>query len=196
MIGRFRSLRRDERGVSAIEFGLVAPILIGLILGTFQLGLDMWARSVLNGAMQEAGRDSGIEDYHKSQVALDDHVREQVQSMLPMAKVTFNRKNYQNFTDVGAPEDFTDTNLNGVYDDTECFADENGNGQWDADAGQAGQGGARDIVVYTATMEYKELVPVRAFLGLGEQRKFTASTTLMNQPFSTQADRTVKEICP
>lgn len=196
MIARLHSLRRDRRGVSAVEFGLVAPILLGLIMGTLQLGLDMWAKSVLNGAMQEAGRNSGIEDYHKSQSVLDDHVRAQVQSMLPMAKLTFTRKNYQNFSDVGTPEDFTDSNKNGVYDDKECFSDENGNGQWDADAGKTGQGGARDIVVYTATMQYKELVPVHALLGLGESRKFTASTTLMNQPFSTQADRTVKEICP
>ena len=196
MIGRLHSLRRDRRGVSAVEFGLVAPILVGLILGTLQLGLDMWAKSVLNGAMQEAGRDSGIEDYHSNQKALDDHVREQVGALLPMAKLTFTRKNYQNFTDVGAPEDFTDSNHNGVYDDKECFEDENGNAQWDADGGMAGQGGARDVVVYSAVMEYKELVPVSKFVGMGDERKFTASTTLMNQPFSTQADRTVKEICP
>ena len=196
MIGRLHALRRDARGVSAVEFGLIAPILCGLILGTLQLGLDMWAKSVLHGAMQEAGRSSSIEAFHKDQKALDDHVSEQVQSLLPMAKLTFTRKNYQNFSDVGTPEDFTDSNHNGEYDDKECFEDENGNEQWDADSGKTGQGGARDIVVYTAVMEYKELVPISKFVGMGDQRKFTSSTTLMNQPFSTQADRTVKEICP
>jgi Flp pilus assembly protein TadG len=196
VIGRLHNLRRDARGVSAIEFGLVAPILAGVILATFQFGLDMWAKAVLDGAMQAAGRSSGIEDYQKSQAALDKHVTDQVQALLPMAKVTFSRKNYQNFSDVGTPEDFTDSNHNNIYDDKECFEDENGNGQWDADSGKTGQGGARDVVVYSATMEYKELVPVRAFFGLGDQRKSIASTTLMNQPFSTQADRTVKEICP
>jgi Flp pilus assembly protein TadG len=193
---RAASLLRDARGISAVEFGLIAPFMIALVLGTLQLALDVAAKSVLTGAVQEAGRNSGIEDAHLDQSAIDSYVRKQVQAYLPTATLSFTRKNYQNFSDVGTPEDFTDTNKNGEYDDDECFADENGNNQWDADSGASGQGGARDVVLYTATMEYNEVVPVYAFLGLGKKRKLSSSTTLMNQPFSTQADRVVKQVCP
>lgn len=191
-----RRLWHDASGVSAVEFGFVAPLLIMLVLGSFQLSLDVWAKSILTGAVQQAGRDSGLEDAHNSQSAIDDFVKEQVQAFLPAAKVTFQRKNYQTFSDVGRPEDFTDSNNNGVHDGNECFEDENGNGQWDADVGASGQGGARDVVVYTATMKYTELVPLSRFIGLDGDRTISATTTLMNQPFSTQADRVTKVVCP
>lgn len=189
-------LSGDARGVAAVEFALLAPLFCALMLGAAQLSLDVYAKSILTGAVQQAGRNSGLELAQKSQKAIDEQVAEQVEAMLPGAKVTFQRKNYETFSDVNRPEDFSDANKNGVYDPNECFDDENGNGQWDGDVGAAGQGGARDVVVLTAILEYDELVPISRFIGLDPARKFSATTTLMNQPFSTQADRTVKAVCP
>ena len=196
MIGFVKKLGRDARGVSAVEFGIVGPVLIVMVAGMMELAFDVWAKAMLTGAVQEAGRNSGVEDYHKSQTMLDTRVAEQVNAFLPSAKITFARKNYQSFSDVGVPEDFTDSNKNGRYDRGECFEDKNGNGVWDADGGSQGQGGARDVVVYTATMTYRQLLPVAELIGLDGKRTFSASTTLMNQPFSTQADRITKEVCP
>lgn len=189
-------LGRDTRGVSAVEFGVVGPLLIVMVAGMMELSFDIWAKAMLTGAVQEAGRNSGVESYHKNQAALDDRVAEQVNAFLPSAKLAFSRKNYQSFTGIGVPEDFSDTNKNGKYDANECFEDKNGNGVWDADGGAQGQGGARDVVVYTATMTYHELLPVSSLLGFDANREFSATTTLMNQPFSTQADRIAKEVCP
>jgi Flp pilus assembly protein TadG len=191
-----RRLARDVSGVSVVEFGFVAPLLIVMLLGSLQLSFDVWAKSILNGAVQEAGRDSGLEDAQGDQSSIDTFVGEQVHAFLPSAKMTYKRKNYETFSDVGRPEDYTDANDNGVYDNNECFEDENANGQWDADVGASGQGGARDVVVYTAMMEYTELVPLSRFIGLDGKRTLSATTTLMNQPFSTQADRVVKVVCP
>lgn len=196
MTTALRRLARDASGVSVVEFGFVAPLLIVMLLGSLQLSFDVWAKSILNGAVQQAGRDSGLEDAHGDQSSIDAFVSEQVHAFLPGAKVTFRRKNYQTFSDVDRPEDYTDSNNNGVYDNNECFDDENGNGQWDADVGASGQGGARDVVVYTAMMEYTELVPLSRFIGLDGKRTLSATTTLMNQPFSTQADRVSKAVCP
>lgn len=189
-------LAHDVRGVSAIEFAMIAPVFIVMLLGSLQLSLDVWAKSILSGAVQEAGRDSGLEDAHSSQDSIDAYVGSQVHAFLPAAKMVYRRKNYQTFSDVDRPEDFSDSNNNGVHDSGECFEDENGNGQWDADVGATGQGGARDVVVYTATMTYQELVPLSRFIGLDGERTFSATTTLMNQPFSTQADRVTKTVCP
>ena len=196
MIVHPSGLLRDTRGVSAVEFAFVGPILIVLLLGGLQLSYDIWMKAMVNGAVQQAGRDSGLEMAHASQTAIDDEVKEQIHRMLPSAEVSFERKNYQTFSDVNRPEVFIDANKNGVYDNKECFDDENGNSLWDADAGALGQGGARDVVVYRVTVAYDELVPLSRFVGLDPKRRFTAVTTLMNQPFATQADRPVKQICP
>jgi len=190
------SLLRDTRGVSAVEFGFIGPILIVMLLGLLQLSYDIWMKAMVNGAVQQAGRDSGLERAHPSQAEIDAKVEQQIHRMLSSAEVTFERKNYQTFSDVNRPEVFIDANKNGVYDNKECFDDENGNNRWDADVGASGQGGARDVVVYRVTVAYDELVPLSRFVGLDPKRRFTAVTTLMNQPFATQADRTVKQICP
>lgn len=179
-----------------MEFGLIAPFLFALSLGTLEFALDICAKVVLSGAVQQAGRDAGLESAHSDQKEVDANVTKQIHAYLPQASVTFDRKNYENFSDVGTPEDFTDSNHNGNYDPTECFDDVNGNSVWDMDSGATGQGGARDVVVYTVSMEYDELLPIRSFFGFSKKRKFSATTTLMNQPFSTQKDRVAKEICP
>jgi hypothetical protein len=190
-----RTLRADSRGSSAVEFGLVAPVLFGLVMGSMQLSIDVYVNAVLKGAVQQAGRNSGIEDAMPSQTAIDNKVKAQVHAVLPQATVTFTRKNYLSFSDVGKAEDFIDSNHNSVHDATECFYDENANNIFD-DGAVSGQGGARDVVVYKATVEYNELLPLKALMGMSDKRKLSASTTLMNQPFATQGKRVTKQVCP
>lgn len=192
---RLRALRRDCRGVSALEFALVAPVLFGLVMGALQLSIDVYINSVLKGAMQEAGRNSSLESAQAGQGGIDEYVAKQINAVLPSAEVKFSRKSYQAFSEVGKPEEFIDANDNGAHDPDECFYDENANSIWD-DGAIAGQGGARDVVVYTATVEYKELLPLKALLGLGSERELSATTTLMNQPFATQQVRPVVQVCP
>ncbi|SAK97107.1 TadE family protein [Caballeronia calidae] len=52
----FRRLARDERGVSAIEFALVAPLVFILILGTVEVALDMIVDASVQFAAQQASR--------------------------------------------------------------------------------------------------------------------------------------------
>ena len=192
---RLRAVQRDCQGVSAVEFALVAPVLFGLVMGTLQLSIDVYINAVLKGAIQEAGRDSGLESAQAGQQSIDDYVRAQVHAVLPSAKVTFSRKSYQTFSDVGKPEDFVDANDNNVYDSDECFYDENANKIWD-DGSFANQGGARDVVVYTGTVQYEELLPLHSLLGLGSHRELSATTALMNQPFGTQQVHPAVQVCP
>src|SRR3546814_12499026 len=96
---------------------------------------------VLQGAVSKAGRDSTLEAYASSQADLDTLVREQVQQVFANAEVTFSRKAYDRFDQVGVEERYTDENENGSYDIGECSDDSNGNGQWDAERGRPGNGG-------------------------------------------------------
>jgi hypothetical protein len=104
--------------------------------------------------------------------------------------------NYKSFNDVGRPEDFEDKNDNDLYDDDECFWDENDSGAWEDDVGKNGIGGAKDVAVYTATIEYDRVFPLWKLIGLSEKNTVSASTALRNQPYGPQAARTRKKICP
>jgi Flp pilus assembly protein TadG len=189
-----RRLATNTRGATAVEFALILPVLLTLILGTFEMGLAQYMRSVLEGAMQQAGRNSSLQSGSTSQSAIDSYVRSQIQAVFPGATVTFARSNYTTFSDVVAPEGFTDSNSNGRYDSGECFVDQNGNRQWDADRAMSGLGGANDVVLYTATVTYASTMPISGF-GFSPVQRLTSSTTLRNQPYSSQTSRSAVQIC-
>lgn len=180
---------RDEHGVTIVEFAFVAPILLTLLVGFFDLGLQVYAQTSMSGALQEAARKSSLEPTLISSNALDNEVRKSVYNIISDANVTFQRKNYQNFSDVNKPEDFTDGNSNRVCDNNEPFEDLNGNGNWDQDRGRDGLGGARDAVLYTVTARYDRMLPLHNFINVPRQVEISASTVLRNQPYNAQGDR-------
>lgn len=191
-----RPLAADPSGVTAVEFGMVAPVFLLLLFGIFDIGHAAYTQSVLQGAVQDAGRDAGLESGEESLVAIDDYVRAQLRPVVPGATYSFERVNYHSFTDVGRPEDFVDANANGEYDDDECFTDENANERWDSDVGEEGLGGADDVVLYTASVSYDRVFPLWAMIGLDPKSNVSATTTLRNQPFGTQAPRPKQQVCP
>jgi len=142
----------------------------------------MYATTVLQGAVQKAGRDSSIEGSVPS--VLDQQVSNQVHNVVRGASLTFERKAYENFSDVSRAEDFNDLNSDGICNDNEPFEDANGNGTWDADRAVLGQGGARDAVLYSVTMDYPRSFPLARYVpGIGENFTVTAETVLRNQPY-------------
>ena len=54
-------LRRDRRGVTVVEFAFVLPVMLVLMMGMMELGYQAYVQSVITGAVQKAGRDSGIQ---------------------------------------------------------------------------------------------------------------------------------------
>jgi Flp pilus assembly pilin Flp len=196
MSALLKRLQRQDDGATLVEFAIIAPIFFALLLALFDLGQSVYVRSTLNGAMQEAGRNSGLESGFDNQGTIDQYVADQVHAVTADANIEFKRMNYRDFSQVGKPEDFIDANKNGVYDDNECFTDANGNGEWDADMGANGLGGANDVVAYSATVTYERLFPLWNLLGLQPTTQVSATTIMRNQPFSTQAARPTKQICP
>ncbi len=193
---RERALLRDRRGVSAVEFGMTAPILFLVVFGTLQIAQGYYVRTVLTGSINAAARKSSLQSGQTNSTTLDTLVSNSIKYVMPTASVTFTRKNYAEFSAVGMPEDFTDTNKNGTYDSTECFVDMNGNGVWDADMGKSGLGGANDVVVYTVTVSYKQWFGFAKMFGLPEYQTVPQTTILKNQPFATQSTRTGTSKCP
>lgn len=196
-------LMRAEDGATMIEFAVIGPIFFMFIFGIFDVGYAAYNHSILEGAVQYAGRTSSLQSGTTSQNDLDDLVRARLRDVNNGAVVTFQRKNYENFDKVGIAEDFVDANGNAKYDSTECFTDGNGNNIWDADGGASGLGGADDVVVYIATATYDSPFPLWSLLNahyknnyFQKKKEFTASTILRNQPFGSQAARVTKSVCP
>ena len=183
---------RDERGSPAVEFVLVLPAALLVMLGLGDLTYQAYLESVLTGAVQKAGRDSTIQGSSTS--TLDDNVMKIVRGVAPKATFVSSRVNYDNYSAV-APEPYTDSNHNGVHDSKECFTDVNGNGVWDTDPGSSGQGGASDVTVYKMTMTYTRLFPAW-LVGWSSTETISASTYLKNQPYATQNVVTQKSVCP
>jgi Flp pilus assembly protein TadG len=190
-LGFIHRLVGQKRGTAATEFALTAPLFFLLLMGIFDYSWQLYAKQVLQGAVAKAARDATLESNASSQTALDNRVRDAVLNVFKNATVTFSRKVYDSFDEVGNPEPFKDNNGNGRYDSSptkECFEDINGNGVWDADRARTGNGGADDVVLYTATMKIKRVLPVWKMMGQPQESTLTASTVLRNQPFNAGSD--------
>ncbi|MEQ1550533.1 TadE family protein [Sphingorhabdus sp.] len=185
----------DQDGVSVTEFGLIAPALFTMLLGTMDVGHTLYMRTVIDGAIQEVARDSSLEDggILAKQQAIDARIKRQIRnlnkSINPASDIVIKRRYYRNFTGAfnADEEDYTDTNDNGVCDNGEPYIDANLNESWDSDGGDEGQGGAKDVSIVTVTVTYDRLFPVAGLIGLPEQITISANTVLANQPYAEQA---------
>ncbi len=196
-LARLLAALRDRRGVTVVEFAIVTPVMLTLIMGIGDMLYQAYAQSLLNGSLQKAARDSGIQGGDTQSATIDGKVigvlssiiKNPVQSCATTptsATWCSTRESYDTFTEV-APEPFTDTNGNGVRDPGECYTDVNGNGTWDADPGLSGQGGAGSIALYKMRVTYPRLFPVFGLLGWSKVATISATTLLKNQPYATQS---------
>jgi Flp pilus assembly protein TadG len=96
---------RDDRGVSAIEFALVAPVVIILILGTIEMALDMFVDASVQLAAQQASR-VGMTTVNPASGTRDSQARSIVMAYLSRwqnigGTVTISTYNYGTFGNVG-----------------------------------------------------------------------------------------------
>ena len=197
-----RRIRADRRGVTIVEFAVVAPVLLLLIIGGFDLAHQSYVRSVLQSALTDAARRAAVED--PEFVAAGDTLEERVENLVirklgstaPDATVSVTQQNFFDFSGIGNPEKLmTDVAGNGQYDETDgdCFADLNENGEYDTDTGRDVIGGANDVVLYEATLSMPRLFPLDAFLDVEPDIELTAETAIRNQPYAVQ--RTPPVVC-
>ncbi|KZY54700.1 hypothetical protein A3736_02310 [Erythrobacter sp. HI0063] len=187
----------DQRGTTIIEFAVVAPVLLMIIMGGMEIGHLGYVKGITRAALQVAARDSGLESNSSSQNAVDAALRDRIKTVIPNASISIQRRSYTDFTDVNTPEDFNDSNGNGLYDPNECFTDMNGNARWDADRGRSNsQGGADDVVLYTVSVSYNKIFPLWKLIGQPSTNVISAETTLRNQPFGVQSQQIGMRICP
>ena len=109
--------RRDESGASAVEFALIAPLLIFLTVGLIEMGIFMWnlsrTQSSVAGAIRTAGTQSRVDGYE-----------DQVSDILKAALVTGSARPISLVVFKADPATGRPTSLTaGTTDYTACSAD-------------------------------------------------------------------------
>jgi Flp pilus assembly protein TadG len=61
MIARLRLLARDQRGSAAVEFGLLAPTFMVMLIGVFQVGVGMQSYNSLRSASADTAREVSVQ---------------------------------------------------------------------------------------------------------------------------------------
>jgi Flp pilus assembly protein TadG len=61
MIQHLASLKRDPSGSAAIEFGLIAPAFLTMLLGVFQMGVWMQSYNAMRNALAQTARSVAVE---------------------------------------------------------------------------------------------------------------------------------------
>jgi hypothetical protein len=181
-------LTRDVRAVAAVEFAIIAPVMILLICGLMEFSHVASARTRLEGATMRAARAVAASDCPSERESIMLDIVEGAMSDIPSPNggvVEVVTKSYANqFGDVGEPEPFNDENGNDVWDVGESFTDVNGNGKHDNDMGSVGSiGGAGQVVSYTAKYKVKSLFEFVSYQVSGTNvYDIAASTVVRNEP--------------
>jgi hypothetical protein len=181
---RHPALANSIDGAVLIEFAIVAPVFLLMVIGMLDLGQMAYAKSVLEGAVQKAARDSALET--SSTLQADNAVKAIVGPVLPGAVFTTTRESYFDFIDIDRPERWNDANNNGTCDNNESYVDENSNGSWNEDIGVDGNGGASDVIVYTVNVDYTPVFKIPFMPDRWGERTLSASVVRKNQPFALQ----------
>jgi hypothetical protein len=174
----------DRSGAAAVEFALVVPASILLLVGTFEVAILLFVGGTMESAVLAASR-HGITGFEEEGVSREDRIREIIAErtlgLVDMDEAEINTLVYSRYEDIGQPEPFTDGNGNGRHDTGEEFNDVNGNGQWDDDMGTAGLGGPGDIVLYD--IEYETGAITKLLEPIFGRVVNRAAVAVRNEPF-------------
>ncbi len=189
-----RQMLHASEGATAVEYALLLPVLLLMLLGIVEYNALMYASAVLEGATQIAARE-GKTGYAQSgmtqQVYIYGIVKTRVTGLLDPNLLQISSKSYASLSAVGDPEPCISPSAPpcpgtvGVN-----FIDINHNGVWDADQGAAGLGGAGDIVLYTVTYPWSIMTPImQNFMGTNGVFTLTSSSIVKNEPYNIGVSR-------
>ena len=177
-------LRMDSSGAAAVQFAVLAPAMLLLLVGSFEVSMMLFVAGTMESAVLAASR-AGVTGFTEDGVSREERIRDiildRTLGFVDMDEAVIRTLVYSSFDQIGQPEPFTDENANGAHDAGESFTDVNGNGQWDDDMGSAGLGGPGDIVLYD--IEYETGALTNLFEPIFGQIVHRAAVAVRNEPF-------------
>ncbi|MCS6778302.1 MAG: pilus assembly protein [Geminicoccaceae bacterium] len=175
-----------EEGSTAVDFAIVGPALVMMLIGILEVSALMITQSLLQSAVTEAAR-TGITGQGRDGLSREQAIRRAAErlggSLLRVERVRLETLVYPSFDSVGRPEPFTDVNGNGRRDPGEPFTDVNANGRWDDDMGRPSLGGPNDVVLYRVRYEWEPMTPLVRGVLPGGRLTLRSSYAVRNEPF-------------
>lgn len=98
---RLAALPRDASGAFAIEFGVVVPVFLLLLLGIIELGMMVFVQSVLDGAARDAARlvrTGQVQANGNPQQTFQTLLCNQMAALVGCANLLFNVQTFASFT--------------------------------------------------------------------------------------------------
>ncbi|MHA1600835.1 MAG: TadE/TadG family type IV pilus assembly protein, partial [Alphaproteobacteria bacterium] len=183
-----RRFLRCRKGVSALEFALVAPILLLTITGVIDLMMVMFVTALMEGGLRDGSR-LGRTGFQPAGTTREQAILDKIEGatigLVDMNNATVTTLEYEDFGSIGQPEEYTDVNGNSQYDSGEPWIDTNGNGTWDEDQGLAGIGSSSTVVLYTVRYTWRLLTPLLPkILPGGSDFPIEVSLAVRNEPWS------------
>ena len=183
---RKQSWRNDENGVTAIEFALIAPVFLFIMMGIVEFSLIMLTSFVMEGATNitsRLGKTGFVAENTTRQEQIVKSIKDRTAGLLDPEKIHITTEVYSNFENIGKAEPcITSSPCSGAAGVN--FVDVNGNGTWDSDMGAAGLGNAGDVVVYTVSYAWPLITPmISTFLG-GNTFDISARAVVRNEPYA------------
>jgi hypothetical protein len=186
MLTYARSFAWEQRGSAAVQFALILPMLLLLIIGSFEYAIVMFVSGTLESAVLAASRygATGFEEGGGSRL---DRIRamitEKTLGFVDGDNADIDTYVFTSFSSIVAPEPFTDKDGDGAWDPGEPFVDLNGNATRDAGGGTPGAGAACEIVLYVVTYQTRSITGLlRAIMGTVTHH---ASVAVRNEPFGS-----------
>lgn len=180
-----RCAYRDQKGIAALEFALLAAPLLLLICSIIEFGLIMFEESLLNGIISDISR-TGTVGYAPNDTSREQYLINQIKSgasgLINPDLLNIEVKSYGKFSDINKPEPYADENGNEQYDAGELYTDVNGDGKRSLERGKANDAGsAGQVVSYTVTYPHTVIIPLlQPFMG--HEYRMTAVWVVRNEP--------------
>lgn len=186
LLCRLLRAARNRDGATAMEFAFIAPAAVLLTMGTVETSLVMYAQNVLETATFNASRlgKTGFVSGGSQGQGITAMIAARAGGLLNPSQVTVTSGSYADYSQVGLPEPFVDTNGNDTWNSGESFTDMNGNGVWDADRAVAGYGGSGQVVVYTVSYPWQIFTPILGYMFPNNGSiTLSARAVVKNEPF-------------
>lgn len=181
-----------KEGATLIEFALIAPTMMVMLMGFFDLGYRTYLEVAARGILETAARNASVGKLSSAQV--DTYVTDKLKGVASArSTVTLVKKSFYSISHIGKPEKITsDIAPWAIYNVGDCYEDANNNQMYDSSMGSTGLGGPDDIVYYEVNIAMPRLFPLGGLIGWSNTFTAKANTLIRNQPWGAQTKPSVR----
>ncbi len=190
MIRTCKSLASKEDGGTTLEFGMVVPLFVVMLVGVIEIGMLFFANTALEGGLREAARfaiTGRVEGETSREEAIINIINRHGYGIVTVSTADISTEVYQDFADIDTHEPIVgDRGEIGTYEAgiDDGYTDINCNGAWDDDMGKNGVGGGNDVVIYVVDYQHELMTNFLApMIGTDGKVPLTARVAVRNEPF-------------